>query len=101
MSTVEARTTLLGYGFSGQGQNAAIAFVTLKDWKERGPDDGAEAVSSRANAMLGGLPDAIAMSLSPPPRPSRRSVIRAASPSACKTRRSRATPHSRPPVTSS
>ena len=63
---VAGRTTLLGFGFSGQGQNAAIAFVTLKDWAERGPGDGAEAVSARANAVLGGLPDAIAMSLSPP-----------------------------------
>ena len=61
-----ARVTLLGYGFSGQGQNAAIAFVTLKDWKERGTKDGAEAISARANAVLGGLPDAIAMALSPP-----------------------------------
>ncbi len=63
---VAGRTTLLGFGFSGQGQNAAIAFVTLKDWAERDPGDGAEAVSARANAALGGLPDAIAMSLSPP-----------------------------------
>ncbi len=63
---VAGRTTLLGFGFSGQGQNAAIAFVTLKDWAERGSGDGAEAVSARANAALGGLPDAIAMSLSPP-----------------------------------
>ncbi|OAH19023.1 acriflavine resistance protein B [Methylorubrum populi] len=65
-SAVAARVTLLGYGFSGQGQNAAITFVTLKDWKERGPSEGADAVSARANAVLGGLPDAIAMSLSPP-----------------------------------
>ncbi|KMO36037.1 acriflavine resistance protein B [Methylobacterium tarhaniae] len=65
-SAVAARTTLLGFGFSGQGQNAAIAFVTLKDWAERGMRDGAEAISARANAALGGLPDAIAMALSPP-----------------------------------
>ncbi|KQP07891.1 multidrug efflux RND transporter permease subunit [Methylobacterium mesophilicum] len=63
---VAARVTLLGFGFSGQGQNAAITFVTLKDWKERGPKDGAGAISARANAVLGGLPDAIAMALSPP-----------------------------------
>ena len=63
---VASRVVLLGYGFSGQGQNASIAFVTLKDWKERGASDGADAISSRANAGLAGLPDAIAMSLSPP-----------------------------------
>jgi multidrug efflux pump subunit AcrB len=26
---------VLGFSFSGQGQNAALAFVTLKDWSER------------------------------------------------------------------
>ena len=65
-AAVATRVVLLGYGFSGQGQNAALSFVTLKDWKQRGPDDGAEALSARANAVLGSLPDAIAMALSPP-----------------------------------
>ena len=59
-------TVLVGYGFSGQGQNAALAFVTLKDWKARGPNDTAAAISDRANAVLGGLPDAVAMALAPP-----------------------------------
>ena len=63
---VAERTMLVGYGFSGQGQNAALAFVTLKDWAERGPNDGADAISARANAAFAGLPDAIAMALSPP-----------------------------------
>ena len=27
--------SVLGFSFSGQGQNAALAFVTLKDWDER------------------------------------------------------------------
>jgi len=63
---VANRTMLVGYGFSGQGQNAALAFVTLKDWKERGPNDGAGAISARANAMAAGLPDTLAMALSPP-----------------------------------
>ena len=63
---VATHVQLLGYGFSGQGQNAALAFVTLKDWKERGPNDSADAISARANAVLGALPDATVMSLSPP-----------------------------------
>jgi multidrug efflux pump len=63
---LDSQTLLLGYGFSGQGQNAAINFVGLKPWAQRGPDDGADAISARANAALGGLPDAIAMALSPP-----------------------------------
>ncbi|MGX9978655.1 efflux RND transporter permease subunit [Methylobacterium fujisawaense] len=63
---IDSQTLLLGFGFSGQGQNAALNFVGLKPWGERGPDDGADAITARANAALGGLPDAIAMSLSPP-----------------------------------
>ncbi len=63
---VDSQTLLLGFGFSGQGQNAALNFVGLKPWGERGPDDGADAIAARANAALGGVPDAIAMSLSPP-----------------------------------
>jgi multidrug efflux pump len=32
---VQSMVGVLGFSFSGQGQNAALAFVTLKDWKER------------------------------------------------------------------
>ncbi|GJD73243.1 efflux RND transporter permease subunit [Methylobacterium goesingense] len=63
---VDNQILLLGFGFSGQGQNAALAFVGLKPWQERGPNDGADAITARANAVLGALPDAIAMSLAPP-----------------------------------
>ncbi|KQP40870.1 acriflavine resistance protein B [Methylobacterium sp. Leaf104] len=63
---VDNQTFLLGFGFSGQGQNAALNFIGLKPWGERGPADSADAISARANAMLAGLPDAVAMSLAPP-----------------------------------
>ncbi len=63
---VDNQTFLLGFGFSGQGQNAALNFIGLKPWQERGPSDSADAISSRANTMLAGLPDAVAMSLAPP-----------------------------------
>ncbi len=56
-----------GFSFSGAGQNAALAFVTLKDWAERGATDSAAAISARANASLSGLRDAITFALSPPP----------------------------------
>jgi multidrug efflux pump len=56
-----------GYSFSGTGQNAALAFITLKDWSERGPEDSATALSQRINAQVFGIRDAIAFSLSPPP----------------------------------
>jgi multidrug efflux pump len=32
---VKSMVAVLGFSFSGQGQNAALAFVTLKDWSER------------------------------------------------------------------
>ncbi len=56
-----------GFSFSGSGQNAGLAFATLKDWSERGPEDSANAISARINAKLWGLPDAMSFALSPPP----------------------------------
>ena len=56
-----------GFSFSGNGANAALAFVTLKDWAERGADNSAQAVADRANAQLFGLKDATSFALSPPP----------------------------------
>jgi multidrug efflux pump len=32
---VQSMVSVLGFSFSGSGQNAALAFVTLKDWEER------------------------------------------------------------------
>ncbi len=56
-----------GFSFSGNGENAALAFVTLKDWSERGPEDSAAAIAGRANMQLFGLKDAISFALPPPP----------------------------------
>ena len=39
---VEAVTFLTGFSFLGQGANTAQAFITLKDWSERGPNDSAD-----------------------------------------------------------
>lgn len=65
---VERVVAISGYSFSGSGQNAGLAFVTLKDWSERGPEDSAEAIAQRANGQIfGGIKDAMAFSLSPPP----------------------------------
>lgn len=61
---------VLGFSFSGQGQNAALAFVTLKDWSERtGPASSAQAVAGRAFGALAGVRDAFIFPLSPPPIP--------------------------------
>jgi multidrug efflux pump len=56
-----------GFSFSGNGANAAIAFVTLKDWAERGDGNSVQEIASRANMKLFGLKDAMAFALSPPP----------------------------------
>ena len=64
---VEDIIVITGYSFSGAGQNAALSFVTLKDWSERGPEDSASAIAGRINTKLLQLKDAVAFSLSPPP----------------------------------
>ena len=67
---VQGMVSVLGFSFSGQGQNAALAFVTLKDWSERkGAGSSAEALAGRAFGALSGIRDAFIFPLSPPPIP--------------------------------
>jgi multidrug efflux pump len=67
---VQSMVGVLGFSFSGQGQNAALAFITLKDWKERkGPGHSAQEIAGRAFGGLSGIRDAIIFPLSPPPIP--------------------------------
>jgi len=67
---VQSMVGVLGFSFSGQGQNAGLAFVTLKDWKERrGEEHSAGAVAGRAFGALMGVRDAFIYPLSPPPIP--------------------------------
>ena len=61
---------VLGFSFSGQGQNAGLAFVTLKDWDEReGAGHSAQALAGRAFGALSGIRDAFIFPLCPPPIP--------------------------------
>ena len=61
---------VLGFSFSGSGQNAALAFVPLKPWDERnGPGQSAQALAGRAFGALMGIRDAFIFPLSPPPIP--------------------------------
>jgi len=63
-----ARTiSVAGFSFSGNGQNAGLVFVPLKDWKERGAEDSATAIAGKAFGALSGIADAIVFPLSPPP----------------------------------
>ena len=67
---VQSMVAVMGFSFSGQGQNAGLAFVTLKDWDERqAPGSSAEAVAGRAFGALMGIRDAFIYPLSPPPIP--------------------------------
>ncbi len=67
---VQSMVSVLGFSFSGQGQNAALAFVTLKDWSERtGPGSSAQGLAGRAFGALSGIRDAFVFPLSPPPIP--------------------------------
>ncbi len=70
---VESIVGVLGFSFSGQGQNAALAFVTLKDWKDRaGKEHAAESVAGRVFGAMMGVRDAFIFPLSPPPIPETR-----------------------------
>ncbi len=55
-----------GFSFSGSGANAALMFVTLKDWSERGDGNSAQEIADRVNMQLFGLKDATSYALSPP-----------------------------------
>jgi len=67
---VDSMLGVLGFSFSGRGQNAALAFVTLKDWDLRkGATHSADALVARAFAGLSGIRDALIFPASPPPIP--------------------------------
>jgi len=67
---VESMVGVLGFSFSGQGQNAGIAFVTLKDWNERKEaSQSASALAGRAFGALSQVRDAFIFPLSPPAIP--------------------------------
>jgi multidrug efflux pump len=67
---VQSMVSVLGFSFSGTGQNAALAFVTLKDWDQReGPGQTAQALAGRSFGALSRIRDAFIFPLSPPPIP--------------------------------
>jgi multidrug efflux pump len=67
---VKSIVGVLGFSFSGSGQNAALGFITLKDWNERkGEAAGAQAVAGRITGALSKIRDAFIFAISPPPIP--------------------------------
>ncbi len=63
--------SVLGFSFSGAGQNMALAFIPLKDWDERKGDgqDAGSLAGRITGAMMGSQRDAFIFALSPPPIP--------------------------------
>ncbi len=65
---VENMVSILGFSFSGVGENAGLAFVTLKDWSER--QRSADEISGKATQELGGqIRDAFVLAITPAPIP--------------------------------
>ncbi|WP_429810668.1 multidrug efflux RND transporter permease subunit [Ensifer sp. B1-9] len=64
--SVERIIAINGFSFFGTGQNAALAFVTLKDWKERDANNAAQSIAMRATMAMSQIKDAISFALSPP-----------------------------------
>ncbi len=65
---VDKMITIQGFSFSGTGQNAGLAFITLKDWSERtGEGQSAGELGGAFTMRLLQFRDAIAFALSPPP----------------------------------
>lgn len=66
-SATESTATVMGFSFSGTGQNAAISFPVLKDWSKRGAGQSADDEVAAFNAHFAGMTDATVMAVSPPP----------------------------------
>lgn len=63
----EAIFTISGFNFSGSGQNAGMAFVSLKDWDSRSDSkNSATAIVNRTNQQLRSIRDASIFALNPP-----------------------------------
>ncbi len=61
---VLSNLSIMGFGFSGSGQNTAMSFTTLKDWSERTTTLDAEIAA--ATAAMAVAPEGTVMSLKPP-----------------------------------
>jgi len=59
--------TVSGFSFAGRGQNVGLAFVRLKDWSERGPEDSVQAVIGRAFGFFSTVKEAQIFAFNLPP----------------------------------
>ncbi|WP_397544412.1 efflux RND transporter permease subunit [Roseovarius salis] len=64
---VDTMFGVVGFSFSGRGQNVGIAFVQLKDWKDRPrPDQSVQALAGRAFGAFSQIRDAQVFPVVPP-----------------------------------
>ncbi len=64
---VENMIAVQGYSFAGQGTNVGLAFVTLKDWKERSaPGSDAMSLADRLTGELSHIREAFVLAITPP-----------------------------------
>ncbi|MFN3594962.1 MAG: efflux RND transporter permease subunit [Thiobacillaceae bacterium] len=67
---VERVVGVVGFSFFGRGQNAALAFVRLKDWSERPrPEQSARGLIGRAMGEFSRIKEAMIFAVNPPPIP--------------------------------
>ena len=65
---IDDMISVAGFSFNGRGQNSALAFVKLKDWRERTKtSQHVESLVGRAFMALAGIKDAIIYPINPPP----------------------------------
>ena len=70
LKEVEHVIGVAGFSFFGRGQNAAIAFVRLKDWSERpGQASNSTSLTQQANTTLSHIKQAMIFAINPPPIP--------------------------------
>jgi multidrug efflux pump len=61
---------VLGFSFFGRGQNAALAFVRLKDWDERkAPESTVQSIVQRGNRAMSAIKQAFVLAVNVPPIP--------------------------------
>jgi hydrophobe/amphiphile efflux-1 (HAE1) family protein len=66
--SVEGMFGVLGFSFSGNGQNQVLTFVRLKDWDQRkSPAKSVKALQGRAMGKFMGIKEAFAFAFFPPP----------------------------------
>ncbi len=66
-ANVSAVFTVSGFSFAGQGQNAGLAFIKLRDWEDRkGSENRAPALAARAFGAFSQYHDAAIFAIVPP-----------------------------------